>query len=168
MAIYLALGANLAHPVFGPPQATLQHASGALERRGVHVLARSALYESPPMPPSGQPPYINAVIAVTTPLPALALLHLVKEIESQFGRVAAPRNAARVLDIDIIDFDGLVQDSAELILPHPRLSERPFVLYPLQEIAPDWRSPASKQGIGAMIAALPQPARIIRLGPFPL
>jgi 2-amino-4-hydroxy-6-hydroxymethyldihydropteridine diphosphokinase len=81
----------------------------------------------------------------------LATLH---KIERRFGRVRAERNAARVLDLDLLDFAGMVSDATELALPHPRLHERAFVLLPLSELCPDWIHPVSGMAVQDLIAML--------------
>ena len=97
----------------------------------------------------------DRVIAAQTshvPEDVLAALH---NVEAQFGRTRSVRNAARVLDIDLLDFDGLISDSSDLTLPHPRMHERAFVLLPLRDVAPGWRHPVLKTDIAAMMAAMP-------------
>ncbi len=151
--ILVALGANLPSPIHGGPRATLEAALGALDRAGLRVVARSAWYETAPVPVSDQPWYVNGVAIVTTPLgpgPVLGRLH---GIEADFGRVRAAVNAARVLDLDLLAYDDLVSTDWPL-LPHPRLAERAFVLRPLADVAPGWRHPLSGLGIEAMLAAI--------------
>ena len=80
---------------------------------------------------------------------------MLHQIESQFGRIRNLRNEARVLDIDLVDFGGMVTHRENLILPHPRMHERAFVLLPLRDVAPDWRHPVTRSDLGALIAALP-------------
>src|SRR5439155_4073407 len=110
-------------------------ALGAIEAQGVRISARSGWYWSEPVPRSDQPWFVNAVASLATPLPAPDLLAVLQAIETRFGRVRGARNAARVLDLDLLDYEGKVADTATLVLPHPRLHERPFVLVPLAEIA---------------------------------
>jgi 2-amino-4-hydroxy-6-hydroxymethyldihydropteridine diphosphokinase len=82
-------------------------------------------------------------VSLITGLAARDLLAVLQVVEGQFGRVRGKRNAARVLDLDLLDYQGQVIDTASLVLPHPRLHQRRFVLVPLAEIAPDWRHPLS-------------------------
>ena len=102
-------------------------------------MLRSRWYLSEPVPPSDQPWYVNGVAAVETRLTPAALLTALLLLETRFGRRRSTPNAARTLDLDLIDYDGRQCASERLTLPHPRLHERRFVLVPLAEIAPDWR-----------------------------
>lgn len=154
--IFIALGANLEHPQFGAPQATCEAALRTLAAAGVAIAGRSAWYHSPPVPPSGQPWYVNGVAAVRTGRPPADLLALLHRIEAAFGRERRERNEARVLDLDLIDYQGQVSQSGEAPeLPHPRLAERSFVLLPLAELSPGWHHPASGQAIADLIRVLP-------------
>ncbi|MFZ5790480.1 MAG: 2-amino-4-hydroxy-6-hydroxymethyldihydropteridine diphosphokinase [Pseudomonadota bacterium] len=163
-AILVALGANLPSPRFGSPQATLEAALAALAARGVEILARSSWWESEPVPPSDQPWYVNGVVRVRTALepgPLLALLH---EIETEFGRIRLARNEARVLDLDLLAYGRrVVAGPGALVLPHPRLADRAFVLLPLAEVAPDWRHPVTGEGLRQLIAKLPPDQAIRRV-----
>jgi len=156
--ILIALGANLPTER-GGPQATLAAALEALEAEGVGVLARSRWYRSAPMPVSDQPWYVNAVVSVATRLGPAELLQLLHRIEARFGRQRRARNEARPIDLDLLDFDGLVLEQDGLILPHPRLHERAFVLLPLAELAPGWRHPRLGKTVTELIAALPRDAK---------
>jgi 2-amino-4-hydroxy-6-hydroxymethyldihydropteridine diphosphokinase len=141
--ILIGIGGNLTTPQFGPPLATLAAALVALEAEGIGIVTRSTWYRSEPVPRSDQPWFINAVASLTTGLSARDLLAVLQMIEGQFGRVRGKRNAARVLDLDLLDYHGEVTETTALVLPHPRLHQRRFVLTPLAEIAPDWRHPLS-------------------------
>jgi len=139
--ILIGMGGNLDSPVFGPPRETLTAALAAVEHEGICILNRSGWYRSEPLPRSSQPWFVNAVVSVATGLGAPELLAVLQAIETRFGRVRAERNAARILDLDLLAYHGVVIQTTTLILPHPRLHERRFVLVPLSEIAPDWRHP---------------------------
>ena len=141
--ILIGIGGNLASAQFGPPLDTLAAAMVALEAEGIQIAARSAWYQTEPIPRSEQPWFVNAVVSLITGLAARDLLAVLQVVEGQFGRVRGKRNAARVLDLDLLDYQGQVIDTASLVLPHPRLHQRRFVLVPLAEIAPDWRHPLS-------------------------
>ena len=152
----VALGSNLAHPRFGQPRQTCEAAVAALEPAGIQVLGRSRWYRSAPLPPSGQPWFINGVVRVQCELPPAELLAILHQIEAKFGRERRTRNEARILDLDLIAYDDLVSSPGEVpVLPHPRMTERAFVLFPLVDLAPDWRHPASGQPIAELIGALP-------------
>jgi 2-amino-4-hydroxy-6-hydroxymethyldihydropteridine diphosphokinase len=139
--ILIGLGANLDSPRGGAPHDTLTAALAALECEGIVILARSRWYRSAPVPPSEQPWFINAVASLATALDAPDLLVLLQAVEGRFGRVRGVRNAARALDLDLLDYRGRRVEAPDLILPHPRLHQRRFVLEPLAEIAPEWRHP---------------------------
>jgi 2-amino-4-hydroxy-6-hydroxymethyldihydropteridine diphosphokinase len=153
--ILIALGGNLDSPRHGPLRATLAAALDALDARGVHVVATSRWYRTAPVPVSDQPWFVNAVARVETGLEPAALLALLHDIERDFGRERGARNAARVLDLDLIDHDGRIAEAPALTLPHPRLAERAFVLLPLRDVAPSWCDPRDGRSIDALIAALP-------------
>lgn len=130
---YIALGANL-----GDPAAQVETACGELARLPETRLARrSALYLSKPVGYADQPDFVNAVAGVRTRLSPRDLMRALLEIEARHGRDRAFKNAPRTLDLDLLLYDGLVMRAPGLTLPHPRMAERPFVLLPLAEIAPD-------------------------------
>jgi 2-amino-4-hydroxy-6-hydroxymethyldihydropteridine diphosphokinase len=122
-------------------------------RSELQILAKSCLYQSAPVEASGGD-YINAVIEVETELTPYGLLHVCQAIEREFGRERPYSNAPRTLDLDILSFDDVTQNETELILPHPRIIERSFVLLPLLEIAPDFFLP----NLGELKTYLPKVA----------
>lgn len=156
--ILIGLGANLASRA-GPPATTIAAALTALEALGATVVARSPLYESEPVPRSDQPWFVNAVAQLETRMTAEDLLAALHEVEFMFGRVRRERNEPRSLDLDLLDYDGILRDGARLVLPHPRLHERAFVLRPLVDIAPTWRHPVLGRTAVELLAALPEEAR---------
>ncbi|MDY0028605.1 MAG: dihydropteroate synthase [Pseudobdellovibrionaceae bacterium] len=153
--IFIALGANLPSQ-HGTPKQTILKALDALRGRGVKVLAVSPIYLTAPVPISDQPWYHNAVALVKTHLLPKDLLKLMQDIEIDFGRIRTVKNAPRVLDLDVLDYQGKIIQEPELELPHPRMHERAFVLYPLRDVAPDWRHPVMREAIGSMILNLPE------------
>jgi len=162
--IFIGLGANLPSPAHGAPANTIIAAIWAIGIGGVIVRAQSPFYESEPVPVSDQPWYVNAVIEAESDLGAAELLSFLASVEKAFGRRRGEPNAARILDLDLLDCRGERRDGPEPpILPHPRLSERAFVLRPLADIAPDWRHPASGRDVRQLLADLPQDQRIRRL-----
>lgn len=136
---YIALGSNLADPI-----RQIKTARRSIQRiEGVKELAFSSLYRSPPMGPADQPDYINAVMALQTTLSAMALLAELQRIEAQQGRLrTGTRWGPRTLDLDLLLYGQEQMATERLTVPHPGLSQRAFVLYPLQEIAPDLIIPA--------------------------
>ncbi|GGG92649.1 2-amino-4-hydroxy-6-hydroxymethyldihydropteridine diphosphokinase [Glycocaulis albus] len=154
MNIYIAFGSNQALGRITPRE-LIGQAADALEEAGVRLVARSSLWRSPAWPDPADPPYINAVAAVETSQSPEQLLQCLHAVEARFGRARGQRNAPRTLDLDLIDFNGLVlNDGDGLILPHPRAHQRAFVLAPLQEIAPGWTHPLTGEGVAALIDAL--------------
>ncbi len=164
---YIALGANLPSLAYGPPVRTLMAALVRLETLGPKVVARSKWYLSRPVPASDQPWFVNGVAAVETDLTPAALLALLLKIEGEFGRERKLRDGPRVLDLDLLACGETVIASANLILPHPRLHERRFVLLPLSEIVPLWRHPVSGLGLTELLAALGPEQEVEPLPPEP-
>jgi 2-amino-4-hydroxy-6-hydroxymethyldihydropteridine diphosphokinase len=159
--ILVGIGSNLAAPRLGSPQDTVRAAVAQLPAIGIRVVRQSRWYLSQPVPPSDQPWYVNGVAAVATRLAPAALLARLLALETRFGRRRGEPNAARTLDLDLLDYHGRRWATRRLVLPHPRLHERRFVLAPLAEIAPHWRH--SRLGLSAaqLLARLPpgQPVR---------
>lgn len=156
LPIYLAIGSNMA-AAWGRPEDVIDRALMGFSAAGLKITARSRRYGTAAVGPRGQPDYHNLVVAVRTSLEPQALLRRVKAIERRAGRVGyAARWTARPLDIDIIDYAGRVlnphgpQSIGSLILPHPRMHQRPFVVVPLAEIAPRWRHPRTGRSIADM------------------
>ena len=152
--ILIGLGANLPSAA-GPPRATLEAALARLEASGVHITGCARWYRTAPVPASDQPWFVNGVVRVESALDPKALLALLRRIEGEFGRRRTAPNAARSLDLDIIDYDGRIETTPDLVLPHPRMQDRGFVLYPLADIAPGWRHPVSGKTVEELISALP-------------
>jgi len=130
----IALGSNLAEPV-----RQVRAALSALEAHPqIQIEKTSSLYVTAPVGYDDQPDFVNAVCSVRTSLDGVSLLAVLNRIEADFGRERTFRNAPRILDLDIIDFDGISSDDPHLTLPHPRAHERSFVMKPLAEILPDF------------------------------
>jgi 2-amino-4-hydroxy-6-hydroxymethyldihydropteridine diphosphokinase len=163
--ILIGLGGNLPTPGYGSPRRTLAAALAALAGEGFDVAARSAWYRSEPVPPSDQPWYVNAVALVATRGDPFALLAAMQRVEREFGRVRGAPNSARTVDLDLLDHDGRQIDSTMLVLPHPLLHRRRFVLLPLAELAPDWRHPCLGLKPAELLARLPEEQRVSRLPP---
>lgn len=151
--ILVALGANLPSPVHGGPRATLEAALAALDRAGLRVAARSAWYETAPVPASDQPWYVNGVARIISTLGPAEVLELLHLIEADFGRVREMANGPRVLDLDLLAHGDQISIGWPL-LPHPRLHERAFVLRPLADVAPGWRHPVLGFDVASMLAGI--------------
>ncbi|MEG3617423.1 2-amino-4-hydroxy-6-hydroxymethyldihydropteridine diphosphokinase [Magnetovibrio sp. PR-2] len=156
--ILIGLGANLPSDRFGSPVQTLEAALDALSAHAkVRVLRRSRWFESAPVPMSDQPWYVNGVCIVETPLEPAELLAVLHQIETDFGRVRAERNAPRVLDLDLLAFDDLITDeTVGFSVPHPRMHERGFVLLPIRDLVPGWTHPVLFKGLEMLIKNLPE------------
>lgn len=171
----VAIGGNLAGHM-DSPYAQVNAAIDQISQAGLHVSRRSRLYLTPCFPKGAGPDFVNAAVAcVTTRAPSevLALLH---EVEQAAGRSRHKRWEARVIDLDLLAYDDrvlpdlagyraweslpvdqqMICTPGEVILPHPRLQERAFVIVPLNDVAPDWRHPVSGLTVAEMYAALPQ------------
>jgi 2-amino-4-hydroxy-6-hydroxymethyldihydropteridine diphosphokinase len=165
--VYIGLGANLTHPVHGTPVRTLRTALDLMPGWGISVLRVSPRYRTAPVQAAGQPWYVNAVAEVATDLAADQLLARLHAVEAKLGRVRTVTNAARAIDLDLLDFRGEIASGGpgRAILPHPRMAERGFVLRPLADLAPSWRHPASGEPIESLLAALGPDQQVERLPP---
>lgn len=154
---YLGLGSNL-----GDRRQNLAKALKLMSPQ-VKVMKLSSIYETEPVGYTDQPLFYNAVCQVSTALSPRELLHLAKEIEQRLGRRASFPNAPRPIDIDILFYDDKITRSKELIIPHPRLVERAFVLVPLAEIAPNLVHPEKGQTIKELLNKLEPVAGVQKL-----
>ena len=182
--VVLALGANVRGRAGGPAR-TLRLAAGWLEEAGLALTACSGLWRSRPFGLLAQPPFLNAVVVLRTHLSPRELLALAAQLERRAGRRRGVAWGPRALDIDLIDVGGRVTrpphagrlaggmaarraQGKGLILPHPGMAQRAFVLAPLAEAAPEWRHPISGRTAARMLARLPGKARAgcRRIGEF--
>ncbi len=143
--LYLSTGSNL-----GNREQNLASALAALSDL-LTVMAVSSLYETEPWGYADQPAFLNQVIAGTTPLDPPAIHALIKHIETGLGREPTFRYGPRLIDIDILSIGSLVLDTLELVIPHPRMLERAFVLVPLAEVAPGWVHPVLHLDIKSLL-----------------
>lgn len=151
--ILIALGSNLPSRA-GSPTDTLHAALAELAREHVRVVAVSSFYETPAWPNAADPAFVNAAARIETALSPRVLIARLHEVEQLFGRERGERNAPRTLDLDLLDYEGRVEDGSP-VLPHPRIASRGFVLVPLRDIAPQWTHPVTGRSLDALIAALP-------------
>ena len=152
--ILISVGANLPSAA-GSPLATCTAALALLPANGAAVVRRSRWYASDAQPPSAQPPFVNGAAQLETGLTPAELLAVLHRVESIFGRLRSAPNAARTLDLDLIDYDGLIQHGPP-VLPHPRMAERAFVLKPLADLYPAWRHPVTGRTVTEMLAGIEQ------------
>ncbi|MEN6586618.1 MAG: 2-amino-4-hydroxy-6-hydroxymethyldihydropteridine diphosphokinase [Sulfuricella sp.] len=149
---FVALGSNLS-----APEAQVSMAFGELDTLpATRLIAHSSLYRSAPWGYSDQPDFINAVAEIETRLEPARLLEMLLDIEHRFGRVREFLNAPRVLDLDLLLYDGLIHHEHGLTLPHPRMHERAFVLLPLTEIAPECVIPGHGRAASLLAACAGQ------------
>jgi 2-amino-4-hydroxy-6-hydroxymethyldihydropteridine diphosphokinase len=145
--VYLALGSNL-----GDRQANLKQAITSLSPQ-MEVKAKSRVYETPPWGYTDQPKFLNQVVRVDTYVGPEQLLKHLKRLEIALGRVPSFQNGPRLIDIDILFYDNLVLNTPSLVLPHPQLHERAFVLMPLNDIAPALSHPSTDKTVNEMLSS---------------
>ena len=161
--IYIGIGSNLNGKNNETP---LQNCKKALIelKKEVDICKISSWYKSEPIPVSNQPWFINGIIEISTNKSSLDLLEFILSIEKVFGRVREKKNEARILDLDIIDYKKkILYIKNKLIIPHPRMHERSFVLQPLSELNPKWMHPIKKKGIKELIRNLNDKQKISKI-----
>mgnify|MGYP001249397130 FL=1 len=161
-SILIGIGANLSPDGYATPIEGCEAAIASLAELGIDVVALSPWYETAPVPVSDQPWFNNAVIAATTSMSAADTLAALHRVEARFGRIRTVRNAARVLDLDLLDYGGRTYHDDNISIPHPRLHERAFVLLPMRDVAPGYTHPLNGLCINDLIAALPGDQQIRR------
>ena len=147
--VYLSLGSNV-----GDRERMLGEALRLLESPGLHVARVSPVYETEPQDLKNQPWFLNLVAEVQTGLFPMQLLTRVRKIERELGRKRTVDKGPRSIDIDILLYGESVIDSHDLVVPHPRMTERRFVLQPLADLAPDLRHPVLRRTIKELLAGL--------------
>lgn len=146
--ILIGLGSNVTGP-WGSPKETVMRALRELDQGGTRLVRASTLVQTSPFGKINQPSFVNAVARITTAMPPAALMLHLHEIERRAGRRRRMRWGPRTLDLDLLDYHGLIRRGS-LKLPHPGIAERDFVLAPLMEIAPQWRHPVTRRTAWAM------------------
>ena len=147
--IYLGIGSNL-----GNKRMNIEKAKFKIIENNIKILQSSNYYESLSWPNKKNPKFLNIVLKISTNLKPSKLIKIFQNIENSLGRRKAPRNSPRICDIDIIDYKNM-QTNKGIILPHPRLHQRNFVLLPLYELDKGWKHPVFKNGIKTLILSLP-------------
>ena len=162
--IYVGIGSNLTSKGGASPYHTVLSAVEHFPKFGLNVCKQSNWYKSAPVPISKQPWFVNGVVKISSNQGAKSLLKVLHSIEDLFGRQRSDLNSSRTLDLDLLDYKGMiVDDCPELILPHPRMEKRAFVLVPLRDICPDWQSPLTGQNILDLITWLPADQEIKKI-----
>ncbi len=156
MIYFLSLGSNL-----GNKTRNLARAGRLLRESGVEVLAASAIYLTEPVDNLDQPWFLNQALEIRSALDPPALLCLAKSVEKIMKRVPRADKGPRTIDIDILFAGDTVLDTRDLVIPHPRLAQRNFVLVPLCEIAPEIRHPILGKTIRELALSSSDPARVI-------
>ncbi|MGE0212340.1 MAG: 2-amino-4-hydroxy-6-hydroxymethyldihydropteridine diphosphokinase [Parvibaculaceae bacterium] len=157
--ILIGIGSNVEGP-WGLPRDTVEEALRRLDRDPVRLVRASRLLVTAPYGIRDQPDFVNAVARVETELPPAELMRLLQDIELAADRRRTLRWGPRTLDLDLLDYDGKVEGAAgegsrRLILPHPGIPDRPFVLKPIAEIAPEWRHPVLHDTAQELLDRLP-------------
>jgi len=153
--VYIALGSNL-----GDRAAMFERAIAAMNAAGICVLRQSSFYITQPVDAPGQAWFLNAAVEAETSLLPLQLLHALLRIERELGRRRITPHGPRTIDLDILFYGSSVIRSKELEIPHPRLTERRFVLVPLAQIAPEVRHPALHKSIAQLLAETPDRSEV--------
>ena len=151
-SVYLAIGSNLGNKI-----SNIEKTKFELEKYKIKILISSSHYMSESWPNPSMPSYINIIIKVKTTLKPIELLRICNLIELKLGRTRSKKNEPRTCDIDIIDYNKKIlnEKNNKLILPHPRMNKRNFVLLPLFEVDKSWNHPKSKINIVNLINSLP-------------
>jgi len=155
--VILSLGSNLSSK-YGDKFENLKYAISLLEDRDILLDKKSSFYETPSYPDKSKPKFANMVISIKTSLSPVNLMRVIIDIEKKLERIRKNKNDPRTCDIDIIDYkDQIIRiknNNFHLEIPHKNLASRNFVLYPLQEILPDWKHPKTKEILSVLINKL--------------
>jgi len=157
--IHINIGSNLSSK-FGSRFDNITIAINLIAEAKIKIKKISNFYETPSYPNQNFPKFINIGLVIKFEKDYLKLLKVVNLIEKKIGRLKSKKNNPRIIDIDIIDFDGAKIESNQITLPHPKSHLRNFVLYPILEIDPNWSHPISKKNVRFLIDKLSQKSRI--------
>ena len=156
--IYIGLGSNLSSSI-GDRFKNIDCAINEIKKKQIQILKKSSYFESPSYPNKKNPKFINVVVSIQTKLSPIDLLKVLISIEEILGRIRKKKNDPRTCDIDVIDYNNQIMDikigKLSLKTPHKKIKYRNFVLYPLREIAPEWKHPETKMNINKLIEKLP-------------
>jgi 2-amino-4-hydroxy-6-hydroxymethyldihydropteridine diphosphokinase len=162
---FIALGSNVRHVAYGAPRAVLAAAMRQIaDLPKVELQQVSDAFRSLPVGPP-QPLYVNAVCRIETSLSPEALLAALQNIEAQFGRKRARRWSARVLDLDLICFGDIQSRHPKLMVPHPQMHLRSFVLRPMLQVGASWRHPVLNRSVAQLWHGLRRRSDVFKLGP---
>ena len=156
--VYLSLGSNV-----GDREGNLHRAIAALPAAGVPVKRVSSIYETQPVDYLQQAWFLNCVVEGETQLPPLTLLHALREIEGAMGSKKEIPKGPRLIDLDILLYGNEIVDTPELQIPHPRMTQRRFVLVPLRELAPKLRHPSEQATVEELLRRTPDTSEVNRL-----
>ena len=151
--IFLSIGSNLPSNISSRVK-NIKTIIKMLEENNIKIIKCSSYYETPSYPDKKKPRFINVILQINFANNAYRLLEKIAIIEKKIGRIRKKTNEPRICDIDIIDFKQEIIKTKKLTLPHPRLSNRNFVLYPLKEIYSEWNHPISKKNVDILIKNL--------------
>ncbi|MFQ6069684.1 MAG: 2-amino-4-hydroxy-6-hydroxymethyldihydropteridine diphosphokinase [Candidatus Aminicenantales bacterium] len=158
MRYFICLGSNI-----GDRKKNIRQACLLLQRRGIHLFRSSSLYLSEPVDYRPQPWFYNQVVELESDLEPHELLSLVKAVEKVMGRKPSLKKGPRLIDIDILFAGEKVVNSRELVVPHPRLEKRNFVLLPLSEIGPDIVHPVSRKKVKDLLKECDDNSSVVKL-----
>tara|TARA_B100000029_G_scaffold283923_1_gene277609 strand:- start:507 stop:1004 length:498 start_codon:yes stop_codon:yes gene_type:complete len=161
--IYIAIGSNLTGDNNITPLENCKKAVAIIKK---HIIVKkiSHWYKSKPIPSSNQPWFVNGVIEVKTDKSSINLLDLLLKVEKDLGRVRNKKNEARIIDLDIIDYKKKIfYKKNRLIIPHPRMHERAFVLLPMRDLNPKWYHPIKKKSLNALIKKIKNKQKIFKI-----
>ena len=155
--IFLGIGSNLSSS-FGNRFKNIDLAISLIKENGLKIIKKSSYYETPSYPDKKKPKYINVIIVIETKIEIKNLVSLIFLIEEKMERKRETKNDSRTCDIDIIDYNGQIIDfeykNLKFLVPHKELMNRSFVLFPLQEVSPQWRHPKNKELVSSFINKL--------------